>query len=114
MALLSKKIIVNSIDPSTFSDKELRLIEKETESIEPQEKPKLPDSQLEILKYIYKENLTGIKPAYGDLRQELDLSKPTVKKRIDELISSDHIIEHQKGRKKLLELTEKGRNIFRK
>jgi len=108
-------IIIMSIDPSTLGEQELRSLEKECDEIESMlEKKKLPKEQFKILRFIYEENLIGVKPSYTNLGSELGISKPTVRKRIRLLISAGYVLEIEKGRNKLVELTEMGRNLFLK
>ena len=113
IAYLAGHIVIMSIDPSTLSKQELRLLEKESEEIVTRpEKNKLPDEQFKILRYIYEDNIVGVKPTFTQIGQELKISKPTVRKRIRFLISMGYVIEIVKGRNKVVELTEMGRNFF--
>jgi len=110
---LAGHIVIMSIDPTTLSKQELRLLEKENAEIEPRpEKKKLPEEQLKILKYIYEDNIIGVKPSFTKIGQELGISKPTVRKRIRLLVSAGYLMEIIKGRNKIVELTEMGRNLF--
>ena len=112
-AYLAGHIVVISIDPSTLSKQELRLLEKESAELEPRpEKKNLPDEQLKILRHIYEDNIIGVKPTFTKIGHELRISKPTVRKRIRLLTSAGYIFEIVKGRNKVVELTEMGRNLF--
>jgi PAS domain S-box-containing protein len=104
--------VILSVDPSTFTKRELGLLEKETEEVAPMQKGKLPEELLEILRFIFQQNSIGVKPSYTDVRKELRISKPTVRKRIKQLVFAGYLIEVTKGRFKVLELTEKSRNLF--
>lgn len=112
LAYLMGLIVILSIDPSTLDKRELRLLEKETLDIEPKSKARLPEDLLEILSYAYEQNTIGIKPSYSEIRKEVGVSKPTVRKRIRNLISSGHVIESKKGMYKVVELTDRGRSLF--
>lgn len=112
LALISNYIIILSIDPTTLSAQEVRLLEKEALEVQPSKISILPEHLLEILKFIYNQNIIGIKPSHRNICKELHLSKPTIKKRLLLLTSGGYIIENVKGREKVLELTEQGKTIF--
>ena len=100
------------MDPSILTNREQKLLEKETTEIEPLFKPKLPDDLISVLKFIYEENTTGIKPSYSEVEHELRVCKPTMRKRIRKLISGGYLIDNKNGRRKVIELTERGKNFF--
>jgi DNA-binding Lrp family transcriptional regulator len=56
--------------------------------------------------------MLGGRPSYSNIAIELNLSRPTARKRIKELIATGHIRESKIGHQKLLELTQKGFNLF--
>ena len=107
-------VVILSIDPSTVNDQELRLLEKESNEIVPTHKAALNESLLEVLKLIYLKNTLGTKPTYNIIGTGLEISKPTVRKRIKSLISTGYVSGVKTGNRKVLELTEKGRNLFLK
>jgi PAS domain S-box-containing protein len=112
VAYLSGFVAILSIDPSTIERRELRLLEKETREIELHTKTRLPEDLLEILRFIYEQNTSGIKPSYSDIGKEAGVSKPTARKRIKNLIFKGYMMESKKGLYKVVELTDKGRNLF--
>jgi PAS domain S-box-containing protein len=112
LTIILNHIIILSIDPSVLSSEKLRLIEKETFEIELLDKPNLPQHMIDVLRFIYTQNMMGLKPSYTGIGIELGLCKPTIRKRIRALISSGYMIENQRGRSKVVELTERGMNIF--
>jgi PAS domain S-box-containing protein len=112
VAYLSGHIIIMSVDPKTISKKELRLIEKESKEIEMLHKGQLPDDLLEALRFINKQNTIGVKPSYAEVGRNLGISKPTVQKRIKRLNSAGYLLESVNGRRKSVEISEKGRNLF--
>jgi PAS domain S-box-containing protein len=112
LAYLSGNIFILSIDPSTLEKRKLRLLEKETREIELQSKARLPEDLLEVLSFTYEQNTSGIKPSYSDIGRETGASKPTVRKRVKNLISKGYMTESKKGLYKVVELTDKGRNLF--
>lgn len=114
LAIIKNFIILLSIDPSTLSVQELRLLEKETSEIETIRRTELPQHLIDILKFIYHQNTMGSKPSYTEIGDILSLSKPTVRKRVRSLISGGFINENSRGRSKVLDLNERGKNIFQK
>jgi len=73
---------------------------------------RLPETLLEILRTVYRYNSVGSKPSLTEIGRELKISKPTIRKDIRLLMQSGYIIELTAGRKKVVELTDKARNIF--
>lgn len=113
LAYLRGNIIILSLDPSILNNQELRLLEKECSEVQVKmDRRELPKELLKILRYIYEENKSGIKPSYNNIGQKLNISKPTVRKRIKELIIIGYIKEMEKGRNKVIDLTDMGRNLF--
>jgi PAS domain S-box-containing protein len=109
---LKGTIVILSIDPHTLKPEQLRLLEKECREVEPLHKNILSDDLFNILKYIYRQNTLGFKPSYSAIGKELGISKPTVRKRVGDLIATGYIREDVKGRNKAVELTERGRQLF--
>ncbi len=88
------------------------MLEKETSEIELRYKAKLPADLLEILSFVHDNNRLGIKPTYSKIGIELNTSKPTVRKRVRNLINRGYLVESTMGNSKVIELTEKGSRIF--
>jgi len=112
MAYLHHHIIIVSIEPSLITPQQVRMMEKECLEVVPMEKPRLKKDLIEILRYVYKRNIRDEHPSYTDIRTKLDMSKPTVRKKVRELVFSGYLIQHLGGRTKLVEITEKGRRFF--
>ncbi|MHA1378074.1 MAG: response regulator [Candidatus Helarchaeota archaeon] len=112
LSYLKNHILILSIDPDTLSKQNLRLLEKEAREIELRYMARLPEDLLEILRFIFKENNLGLKPSLSEIAQELHLSRPTVRKKIQVLNSSGYITQNIKGRKKVIELQERGKRLF--
>lgn len=112
LAYIANHIIILSVDPSVLEENELKKIEKETHSVEQMHKGKLSDDLLEMLQFIYKWNTQGVKPSYTDAEHELNISKPTARKRIRRLIFGGYLTEIVKGRRKVLEITEFGNTVL--
>jgi PAS domain S-box-containing protein len=114
IAYLKNHIIVLSVDPSTMSQQELSQIEKEASEVEPLYKTRLPEELIAVLKVVYEQNTKGVTPSYTTIGQKIGASKPTTRKRIRMLINYRYLEESQKGRTKIVHLTEKGRALFLK
>ncbi len=112
IAYLKDHIIILSVDPETLDEKETRLLEKECSQIESRHMTKLPENLLEVMKLIFTQNKSGMKPTYTDVGKELGISKPTARKRIRRLVNHGYLMESTHGRFKLIEITEKGRELF--
>jgi PAS domain S-box-containing protein len=112
LAYLKKFIVILSIDPGTVEPRMLRLIEKECHEIESMHKAILSEDLLMVLRFIYRQNTIGIKPSYSSIAKEVRISRPTVRKRLNLLISAGYVLENSRGNSKVMELTERGREIF--
>jgi hypothetical protein len=54
----------------------------------------------------------GIKPSFSNIETELDMSKPTIRKRVGFLQAGGYVMVNTHGRTKVVELTEKSRRLF--
>lgn len=112
LAYLNDLIIIVPIDPQLLTDKELKYLEKDTKEIELRYGKTLSEDLLEILRYVYTKNKSGIKPAFSDIGIEFSITRPTIKKRIDKLIETNYLNISINGRNKVIELTQKGKDLF--
>lgn len=112
IAYLKSLVILLTIDPTTINDQKLSLLDKETKEITPRFMAKVPEDKLEILRFAFKMNNLGMKPSYSEVREELQISRPTVSKRIKHLVATGYLTETIKGNRKILELSQKGRLLF--
>lgn len=112
VAYLNGHVIILSVDPSTLSQRELSLLEKEASDIEPLRKTTLSEDLFSILKIVYERNSKGMSSSYTTIGKKIETSKPTTRRRIRALISDGYLEESKKGRTKVINLTEKGRVLF--
>jgi DNA-binding MarR family transcriptional regulator len=110
---VTKSIALVHIDPQTLPKRQLVLIEKETKVLE-ESLPKLEEELMRVLTYVYEKNEHGIKPNIGQLARDLFLSRNTANKRLESLKNKNFIDIRKKGRGKILEITEIGKNFFHK
>lgn len=109
---LKRFIVLISLDPHTLKKHELRLIEKESKAIESFHESILSEDLLTVVRFVYRQNTIGIKPSYSTISKDLRVSRPTIRKRLTNLIATGYVIEHTKGNSKVVELTERGRELF--
>jgi PAS domain S-box-containing protein len=112
IAYLANHIVLLSIDSSTLQTREKNLLQKELKPIETQIEGVIPEDLFEVLMFIYQKNVSGDKPTISDVIDELRISRPTARKRIQNLIDEGYITETVKGRSKVLQVTQKGKMIF--
>ncbi len=107
-----KNIIILPIDKNTIDLKQIKLLEKETKSINLKSSEDLDRKLRDILYYILNQNKIGVNPSYSNIGNELKMTRPTVRKNIKYLESNKYVTVHRKGRNKKVELTEKGKNML--
>ncbi len=69
---------------------------------------------LEVMRLIYRRDNKGAKTSYTGIGIDLEISKPTTRKRIRHLVKVGYIKESKKGRTKFVDLTEMGRSLLSK
>ncbi len=112
LTYMNNLVVLISLDTSVMNAREILILEKETNSLEPRFISKFSEEFLDILKYIFQQNGVGVKPSYSDVGEVLEISRPTARKRIKHLVTRGYLIEHQTGKSKFLELSGKGELIF--
>lgn len=111
-AYLSDHVIVLSLDPDIVDPRSRALLEDETSNVEPREGVRLPEDHLDILRLVNRRNLQGEKPTFTEIGHEVGLSRPTVRAKMKQLVSTGHVAVLSRGRTKVIELTDKGRRLF--
>lgn len=114
LAYLMGHVIILSLDPASVGVKELRALDREALEIVPRARPKLPDDLYDVLRSVYQQGAIGRRPTLTELREGMDLSKPTMTKRVMNLVAGGYLALSTRGRTKQVELTEKGRRVFLK
>ncbi|MFQ6115698.1 MAG: PAS domain S-box protein, partial [bacterium] len=111
-AYLQRLIVILALDPQTLSPLELRQLEKETKRVEPKVKSRLPEDIYEILKFVYSENRVGVYPSYKDIYEKFKITRTTARNRIKRLKAMKFLVDRKRGRTKILEITDEGRDQF--
>lgn len=114
LAYLYSYVVIIAIDPKTIDEKELALLEKETNRVGLLHKDALRPDLMDVVGFVYKQNARGLKPSYNDIGRALGLSKPTIYKRMKILNASGYLKEVMKGRQKAVEVSDKGTGLFKK
>lgn len=109
---LSKGVLIIVVDPDTLAERDKIRLEKEIRKVEPKYRIELEKDLLEILRFIKKENDHGRKQAHKDVMHAFGITQPTATKKLKELKILGLIAEKKDGRFKVLELTERGREIL--
>jgi uncharacterized membrane protein len=105
------KLII-SAEPETLNALELSFSEEETKEARLKAEPTFPEDLYEILEFIHQQNELGKKPSYKDITKQFGITRATTRKRIKRLKNRGLVIDRKKGRFKVLELTDKGRDFF--
>jgi PAS domain S-box-containing protein len=109
---IRKGILVLCVDPSTLTEQQLSLLEKETKEVELRLKPGISRELYDILEYVYEENRVGRKPYHRDIAEKFGITKVTTVKRLKTLKAMGLLSDERRGRYKALVLTEHGRAFF--
>lgn len=107
-----KGVLVISVDPKTLKPKELSLLENEVTEVELKHRLDISTDLLEILRHVYKQNKQGKSPSYKEIGRKFEITKGTVRKRINTLKDEGLIVEKKRGRFKILELSDEGKALF--
>ena len=111
-----KSILIIRINSDFLNEKQLSTLNEEFEKIPSKSISDviIDDELLDIIKYIHNENTMNINVTYGNIGKMFNISKVTVKKRIETLIGKQLVYSRKIGKTKLLYLTDEGRNILSK
>ncbi len=111
--LLKKGVVLLLADPEVMDEKELKLLRKECSRIRP--KPRhhdLPPRCYELLRYVYMENRMGRKISFKEIMGHFSIARNTAKKYVRYLEGRGLMKVIKDGRLKLVEVTEKGKELF--
>jgi len=111
-AYLIGHIIILTVDSALLKGRNLRQLGKETTEVTPRFGEYMDEGVFEVMRFVYQQNREGIKPSYSEIGEVLEISKPTVRKRIRHVINRAYAREFARGSYKTLELTEMGVRFF--
>jgi DNA-binding MarR family transcriptional regulator len=109
-----KALMFLCINPDIFNETQLEFIKMEFKELPSQSitEVSLDETQYEILKFINFENNQNALINYRDVGKRFNISKVTVKKRLDSLTNLGLIYSQKHGRSKYINITMKGKNIL--
>jgi len=112
---MTNSILIFSLNQNAISNRNLLALEKEFIDIETEEKKLMKSiSKLEheILVFINNSNNNKLEVRYKDISKKFEITKPTTSKKIKELERKNLILTKDLGRRKVIEITQKGRKII--
>jgi PAS domain S-box-containing protein len=113
IAAINGIVIIISYDQSILTEQENILFKTELNELETRfNNEKISKKLIEIINKVHQTNSNGSKSSYTSISKQLGISKPTVRKRVRKLVSEGYLFEIEKGRNKLVDLTELGWNLM--
>ena len=106
---IQKWVLLISIDPRIVNKNELIQIKKESNLIKSKKEIKLNKKTNTVLKYINNKNKSGKKPSINEIASHFEITRKTARERIYLLENLEFIRISEKGRQKLMEITDKGK-----
>ena len=108
-------ILILRVNPSIINQNQIATLNEEFKKLPSQ---KIIDIQIsqelyEILTYIQNEGKNNIAVTYGTIGKTFSISKVTVKKRLESLKDNGLIYSRKQGKTKILNITEKGKNLLK-
>lgn len=110
--VLNKGILVAVSEGDMLGERELKLLKMECGMIK-SKGVDLPDEIYEVLRFIYSRNRNGERPSIKDVMNKFDITRNTAKKRIGHLVEKGLIKMIKDGRMKVMEVTDKGKEVMR-
>ncbi len=107
----SNCVLLVSVDPSILGNEEMSLLSQELQDLG-EKSVRLSESSYELLNFVYGENKHNRMPSFVDVSEKFSITKTTARTRIQELESKGLLKVIKEGKYKLLEVTDKGRNII--
>jgi PAS domain S-box-containing protein len=107
--IIKESIAFITIDPATMEKKELAFLMNECNEMEPYYKSNISEDLYLILKAVQRKNIMHVDATLNGIEEELNISRPTARKRVNQLIAFGYLIEKKNGREKTYNLSDKGR-----
>ena len=107
-------ILLLRVNPSIINQNQIAILNEDFKKLPSQ---KITDIQIsqelhEILTYIQNESRNNITVTYGNIGKTFSISKVTAKKRLESLKDIELIYSRKHGKTKILNITEKGKNLL--
>ncbi len=108
-------ILLLRVNPSIMNKNQIAILNEDFKKLPSQKTSDVQISQelYEILTHIQNENKTNIMVNYGNIRNTFSISKVTAKKRLESLIDEGLIYSRKRGKTKIINITEKGKNLLK-
>jgi PAS domain S-box-containing protein len=107
--IIKESIAFITIDPATLDKKELAYLMNECSEMEPYYKSNISEDLYLILKAVQRKNIMHVDATLNGIEEELKISRPTARKRVNQLIAFGYLIEKKIGREKTYNLSDKGK-----
>ncbi len=104
--------LILSFDSRALKERETALLQKEASPLRLKREEGLPERYLALLRYVYEKNVFGIKPSQKDVCRYFDVTRNTARNRISYLTSRKLLRVIPKGRCRILEVTELGKEYL--
>ena len=95
-----------------MDDIQRRTIMQECSQLEPVHDSSISSDLMDVLKLVFKFKAQGLKASYTLIENELGITRPTLRRRMNTLINLCYLKEVQTGREKVTDLTDKGINLL--
>ena len=111
--VLGKGVVILSVDPEELGERELKALSKECELVKAKPTQHTMHAKCyEILRHVYMQNRVGESVSFAELMEVFKMSRNTVKKYVRQLESMGLVKVVKDGRYKVVNLTQKGRELF--
>jgi len=107
--MIKESIAFITLDPATLEKKELAFLMNECNEMEPYYKSNISEDLYMILKSVQRKNIVHVDATLNGIEEELNISRPTARKRVNQLIAFGYLIEKKNGREKIYTLSDKGK-----
>ncbi len=111
-ALMKDSIAMISMDISSIPETDHASLGKDCEELLPLITTKLDDGLMDVMRSVYLRESRFMEASLGTITEELNISRPTARKRVNSLLKFDYMIDRKKGRRRVLTLSEKGKRLF--
>lgn len=105
-------LFILSFDSRALDDRQMALVQKEALPLLLKRETEMPNKYLALLRYVYEQNIEGVKPRQKDVCRHFGVTRNTARNRIKYLTSRKLLRVVPRGRSKILEITDMGREYL--